>query len=58
LSALSTSNDQSAPILLADTDLHIVTWAVTNEGELVAANYTNTSYFPGVAGIYELKRLP
>jgi glucose/arabinose dehydrogenase len=55
---LDTNSNFSAPILLATTDMHVVTWGVTAEGELVAANYTNDSYFPGVAGIYELKRLP
>jgi glucose/arabinose dehydrogenase len=58
--ALNTTNDAANPILIADTDLHIVSWAISAEGEIVAVNYHNPNYLPPGAtpGIYRLERLP
>jgi glucose/arabinose dehydrogenase len=50
--------DQSAPVLLADTTLHFVSWGLTNQGELIAGNYVRTPGFSGTPGIYKLERLP
>lgn len=55
---VDTQNDQSSPILLVDTTLHPVSWATTNDGELVAVNYTRPPTFLGIPGVYKLKRLP
>jgi glucose/arabinose dehydrogenase len=64
--ALDTNDDDSDPIQLADTNMHPVSWAITNEGEIVAASYFDAarpSLFPppppdGLPGIYKLERLP
>jgi hypothetical protein len=55
---VDTQNDQSSPILLVDTILHPVSWATTNDGEIVAVNYIKPSYFLGTPGVYKLERLP
>lgn len=55
---VDTHKDQSSPILLVDTTLHPVSWATTNDGELVAVNYTRPPTFLGIPGVYKLKRLP
>ncbi len=54
---LDTQDDNSEPILLVDTALFPVSWAIMNEGDIVVANYYNPR-FPGDAGIYQLERVP
>jgi Glucose / Sorbosone dehydrogenase len=56
--AVDTQNDQSPPILLVDSVIHPVSWAITNNGDIVAVNYTKAPYFTGTPGIYKLERLP
>jgi glucose/arabinose dehydrogenase len=55
--AVDTQDDDSEPILLADTDLFPVSWSITNDGEIIVINYYNY-LFHGDPGIYRLERLP
>jgi glucose/arabinose dehydrogenase len=56
--ALNTADEDSDPVLLADTDLHFVSWAVDGNGELIAVNYTRPPTFDGVPGVYRLEHAP
>jgi glucose/arabinose dehydrogenase len=60
-----TDDNAAPPILLADTNIHIVSWAQTADGEMLAVNYGDIAR-PGLfptppvgasTGIYQLQRL-
>jgi glucose/arabinose dehydrogenase len=55
--AVDTQDDQSDPILLTDSDIHPVSWAITSDGDIVAVNYTRAPYFLGTPGVYKLERV-
>jgi glucose/arabinose dehydrogenase len=56
--ALAADDDLAAPIQLTDTTVHIVSWGLTAQGEILAVNYARPDFGGGQApsGIYELRR--